>query len=88
MLLGSLIIITIAILAVALVATFRRPNRAADASREREREEAKLAKYHELRDLELDWRTAKLSETDYQRTRDQLRAEAAQLLERSEGSLG
>lgn len=84
MLLVALIIITVALVAAALAAPFRRPRERSEQSRGRELEEAKLVKYRELRDLELDWHTGKLSENDYQRTRGQLRAEAAQLLKQSE----
>lgn len=84
MLLVALIIITVALVAAALAAPFRRPRERSEQSRGGELEEAKLVKYRELRDLEFDWHTGKLSDTDYQRTKGQLRAEAAQLLEQSE----
>ena len=83
MLLVGLTILTVAILAAVLAGPFRRPPEPAQPPRRGDREEAKLAKYRELRDLELDWRTGKLAEVDYQRTKNLLRAQAAQLLEES-----
>jgi hypothetical protein len=43
-------------------------------------EAAKEAKYREIRDAELDWRTGKLSEQDWRALDGGLRAEAAELL--------
>jgi hypothetical protein len=43
---------------------------------------AKEAKYREIRDAELDYRTGKLSEEDWQRLDTELRAEALELLRR------
>jgi cytochrome c-type biogenesis protein CcmI len=45
-------------------------------------EAAKEAKYREIRELELDFRTGKLSEEDYRATDRELRAEAIELLRR------
>jgi cytochrome c-type biogenesis protein CcmF len=45
---------------------------------------AREVKYRELRELELDYRTGKLSREDYQATGDALRAEALQILDRLE----
>jgi len=45
-------------------------------------EAAREAKYRELRDLELDFRTGKLSRADYEATDAQLRAEAIAILDR------
>ncbi len=42
---------------------------------------ARQAKYREIRDTELDFRTGKLSEEDYQATDSALRAEALEILE-------
>jgi hypothetical protein len=49
---------------------------------EDELEAAREAKYREIRDAELDYRTGKLSAVDYQAIDDQLRAEALQILDR------
>jgi hypothetical protein len=45
-------------------------------------EAAKEAKYREIRDAELDYRTGKLSEQDHRALDDGLRAEAVELLRR------
>ena len=47
-----------------------------------ELEAAKEAKYREIRDAELDYRTGKLSEEDWHRFDASLRAEAIELLRR------
>lgn len=52
---------------------------------ERERDElqsAREAKYREIRDAELDYRTGKLSRADYDAIDAELRAEALQILDR------
>jgi len=49
-----------------------------------ELEAAREAKYREIRDCELDYRTGKLSPADYQATDGQLRAEALAILDRIE----
>ena len=60
----------------------------AEAADERERrdvealEEAKRAKYREIRELELDFRTGKLTEGDYRVQDRDRRAEAVELLRR------
>jgi hypothetical protein len=46
---------------------------------------ARAAKYRELRDLELDYRTGKLSQEDYEATDGALRTEAVEILNRLEG---
>jgi hypothetical protein len=43
-------------------------------------EAAKEAKYREIRDAEIDWRTGKLSEEDYREQDRRLRAEAVEIL--------
>lgn len=86
----------IAILAVALIAivvlVIGAPLRAARRegevlSPERgELEAAREAKYREIRDAELDFRTGKLSREDYEATDRTLRAEALEILNRLEAS--
>ena len=49
-----------------------------------ELEAAKEAKYREIRDAELDYRTGKLSEEDWKRIDATLRAEAMEILKRSD----
>ena len=43
-------------------------------------EASKDAKYREIRDAEIDWRTGKLSEEDYREQDRRLRAEAVEIL--------
>ncbi len=45
-----------------------------------ELEAAREAKYHEIRDAELDHRTGKLSDADYETTDQALRTEAIEIL--------
>jgi hypothetical protein len=52
----------------------------AEAGRRAALEAAKDAKYREIRDAELDWRTGKLSDEDYRAQDRRLRAEAAKVL--------
>jgi hypothetical protein len=47
-------------------------------------EAAREAKYREIRDCELDFRTGKLSREDYEAIDSQLRAEAIEILDRLE----
>ena len=51
-----------------------------EESRRAELEAAKEAKYREIRDAELDFRTGKLSEADWRVVDRELRAEAMELL--------
>ena len=52
----------------------------AEATRRDDLEAAKEAKYREIRDAELDYRTGKLSEEDWRALDRELRAEAMDLL--------
>jgi hypothetical protein len=54
----------------------------AEASRREDLEAAKEAKYREIRDAELDYRTGKLSEEDWRALDRDLRGEAMDLLRR------
>jgi hypothetical protein len=68
----------------------RAPARAGSSS-DLEREEleaAREAKYREIRDAELDFRTGKLSREDYEAIDRALRAEAIEILNRLEASGG
>jgi hypothetical protein len=58
----------------------RRPERAEEAPRLAELEAARDAKYREIRDAELDHRTGKLSDADYEALDSVLRAEAVVIL--------
>ncbi len=53
---------------------------AADEGRRADLEAARDAKYGEIRDLEMDHRTGKLSEEDWRRLDRELRAEAVDIL--------
>jgi hypothetical protein len=79
-----LILVVLAIVVLALAAPVRgRHTRAVAESAERaELEAARDAKYAEIRDAELDFRTGKLSEADWRLLDRQLRAEAVELLHR------
>ena len=55
---------------------------AADTAQREDLEAAKEAKYREIRDAELDYRTGKLSEADWRALDRELRAEAMDLLRR------
>jgi hypothetical protein len=61
------------------------PGGPADLERD-DLEAAREAKYREIRDAELDYRTGKLSREDYQAIDGALRAEAIEILNRLEGS--
>lgn len=50
-----------------------------------ELEAAREAKYREIRDAELDYRTGKLSREDFEAINGVLRAEAVEILDRLEG---
>jgi hypothetical protein len=54
----------------------------AEAARRDDLEAAKEAKYREIRDAELDYRTGKLSEADWRALDRELRGEAMDLLRR------
>ena len=81
----GLAFILLAAVVVAIVAMpFRHPGEAEareDAQRA-ELEAAKEAKYREIRDAELDYRTGKLSEQDWRALDRELRAEAMEILRR------
>jgi hypothetical protein len=80
-----LIIAAVLVVVVAVVsAPLRRPGSAGRDAPERSElddlEAAKEAKYREIRDAELDYRTGKLSEADWRALDGTLRAEAVELL--------
>jgi hypothetical protein len=56
----------------------------AEAAARSELEAAREAKYREIRDAELDYRTGKLSTEDYEAVDGALRAEAVEILDRLE----
>jgi flagellar biosynthesis/type III secretory pathway M-ring protein FliF/YscJ len=83
----ALVLIFLVLLgAVALVTAPLRRGReeahdARDEARREELEAAKEAKYREIRDAEMDFRTGKLSEQDYRALDAELRAEALRVLD-------
>jgi hypothetical protein len=65
------------------------PSPDADAiTRRAELEAAREAKYREIRDAELDYRTGKLSREDYESIDGELRGEAIEILDRLEAGEG
>jgi hypothetical protein len=78
------IFVVIAVVVLVVTGPLRKPRPAhEEVSAERaELEAAKEAKYREIRDAELDYRTGKLSEGDWRVLDRTLRAEAVDLLKR------
>jgi hypothetical protein len=78
------------ILLAAVIAVVSGPLRAARAPaepetpRRRDLYAAREAKYREIRDTELDYRTGKLSREDYEAVNGALRVEAVEILDRLE----
>ncbi len=88
-----LLILVVFAAVVAIVAQPLRRGRADEVLRREsaelaELEAAKEAKYREIRDAEMDFRTGKLSEADHRALDRQLRAEAIQLLRRIDAVRG
>ena len=77
-----IIILALAVVVWVVSAPLRRGEApdVSDAVRSDALEAAKDAKYREIRDAELDWRTGKLSEEDYRAQDRRLRAEAVEIL--------
>ena len=80
-------VIAVVVAAAVLLVTrpLRRSARATDETLEAERAELdalKEAKYREIRDAELDYRTGKLSDADWKALDRTLRAEAIEVLKR------
>ena len=83
--LAPVLVFLVLLAAVALVAApLRRGSIERVASRDEARREeldaAKEAKYREIRDAEMDYRTGKLSDGDYKALDRQLRGEAVEIL--------
>jgi hypothetical protein len=86
-------VLTLALLGVVILvvsAPLRSTRRPADARPPElaELEAAREAKYREIRDAELDYRTGKLSRADYEAIDGALRAEAVAILDRLEALSG
>jgi hypothetical protein len=84
-----IVIVLLALVVLVVSAPLRRGAGAADDDRDAARladlEAAKEAKYREIRDAELDYRTGKLSEADWRSVDRELRAEAIELLRAIDG---
>src|SRR5919206_830856 len=83
----DLLLVMVVVVVVVLLITqpFRRHQPPPPASQTAERDEleaAKEAKFREIRDAELDYRTGKLSRDDWRAQDSALRAEAVELLRR------
>jgi hypothetical protein len=82
------LVVILVVLAVVVLAVLgplrrdRRPDEEAVSAERAELEAAREAKYREIRDAELDYRTGKLSEADWRALDRTLRAEAVGLLKR------
>jgi hypothetical protein len=79
-----IVVVLLAVVVVVVSAPVRRGAAAIEdehgAVRRADLEAAKEAKYREIRDAELDYRTGKLSEADWRAIDRELRAEAMELL--------
>jgi hypothetical protein len=84
-----IVIVLLALVVLVVSAPLRRGVAAAEGERDAGRladlEAAKEAKYREIRDAELDYRTGKLSEADWRAVDRELRAEAMELLRAIDG---
>ena len=84
-----IVIVLLALVVLVVSAPLRRGAAVAEDERGTARladlEAAKEAKYREIRDAELDYRTGKLSEADWRSVDRELRAEAMELLRAIDG---
>ena len=77
------ILVVIAVAVLAIIGPLRRdrqPDEEALSAERAELEAAREAKYREIRDAELDFRTGKLSEEDFRALERELRGEAVEIL--------
>ncbi len=85
----AVVVLTLVLLAV-VIAVVSRPLLAArkltepEAPRQEDLKAAREAKYREIRDAELDYRTGKLSREDFEVVNGTLRAEAVEILDQLE----
>ncbi len=77
-----LVLVGVAILAISAPLRHRAEREMAGRTERAELEAARDAKYAEIRDAEMDYRTGKLSEADWRTLDRQLRREAVELLHR------
>jgi type II secretory pathway component PulM len=75
-----LVVLAVVVLVVSGPLLSRRANEAAENADRAELEASRDAKYREIRDAELDFRTGKLSEADWRVLDRSLRAEAVAIL--------
>jgi hypothetical protein len=76
------VLLALIVLLVAAPLRTRLRDEAAESAERAELEAARDAKYREIRDAELDYRTGKLSEADWRGVDRGLRAEAVEILRR------
>jgi type II secretory pathway component PulM len=76
------VVLALVVLIVSGPLRSRRADEAAESAEHAELTAARDAKYREIRDAELDFRTGKLSETDWRAIDRGLRAEAVEILRR------
>ncbi len=81
-LLVILVVVAIVVLVVSAPLRSRRAGEATESAELAELEAARDAKYREIRDAELDFRTGKLSDADWRALDRGLRAEAMEILRR------
>jgi hypothetical protein len=81
-LLVILVVVAIVVLVVSAPLRSRRAGEATESAELAELEAARDAKYREIRDAELDYRTGKLSDADWRTLDRGLRAEAMEILRR------
>jgi type II secretory pathway component PulM len=74
------VVLAIVVLVIAAPLRRRRVDEVAESAERAELEAARDAKYREIRDAELDYRTGKLSEADWRAMDRSLRAEAVEIL--------
>jgi len=77
-----LILVGVAVVAISAPLRRRAAREVADRAELADLEAARDAKYAEIRDAEMDYRTGKLSEADWRALDRQLRREAVELLHR------
>jgi type II secretory pathway component PulM len=77
-----LVVLAVIVLVVSGPLRSRRSDEAAESAERADLEAARDAKYREIRDAELDYRTGKLSEADWRVLDRGLRAEAVEILRR------
>ncbi|HKH16804.1 MAG TPA: hypothetical protein VKA57_04710 [Solirubrobacteraceae bacterium] len=77
-----LVVVAVAVLVISAPLRRRGGREAAGAAERADLEAARDAKYAEIRDAEMDYRTGKLSEADWRALDRQLRREAVELLHR------